>query len=658
MLALLLLLLPCLAFAQPDTTWSRSFQLGARCHISDGVYAGNNTIAFCGLSVTAENDSNFMIGAYTASGESLYVRTILDAAGTQGLDGIAYFAEDTVVAVGYSFQGGRKLDLVSFVASTGEVLWNHTYDGSGRSKGRDIVRLADGRLAAVGYRLGNNGSRSDAWLIMCSAQGDTLWTTNFGDAQTDVGNAILQKPNGNMFLGADFKPDEFQSDMWGVEVDLDGNQVGANQFFGGTDDDKCFGAVLDPSGNIRLMGRTGPDNNIDSYVAVIPAEGTPYTRSYSTNAVNEYFRAGIPWFGGMLYVGRAGTTETTTRFYMRAVDINENSLWSWQYGVIGTDGGFYSVVASPNGGAIALGTRVVTEGDTRGYLLGVSPPAGAYGVVLGQSDDQPIAHARVHAVGDERFSITNSAGEYRLELSVGSHDLVVEGFCIETDTVYDVTVAENELAEINFSPGQPVFGDLHSSVNLITMNEEFGSVEVPLRNIGTGNLSFNVQVVALDPPGAWIEVLPESGLIPPGETIPITVTVLAETTNTGAFDFYGRITLRSNSCPDTVLTIPVLVAVLDAEERGDLPAQFALSPAYPNPFNGQTSVMLELPAETDVRLEVFNLQGRWVETLADNRFVAGSHRININLNQHATGVYLLRAQMAEAVSVQKLLYLR
>lgn len=657
MLALLLLLIPCLAMAQPDTTWSRSFLVGARTHISDAVVAGDNVIAFCGLSVTAQGDSNFLIGAYTFTGESLYVHTILEAEGTQALDGITYVAEDTVAAVGYSFQGGRRLDLVSFVASTGEVLWNHTYVGVGRSRGRDIIKLADGRLAAVGYRLGD-GFHSDAWLLLCDAQGDTLWTRNFGALETDVGNAILQKPNGNIFFGGDFKPDDSQSDMWGVEVDLSGNQIGTDQLFGDTESQLCYSSVFDQNGSIRLMGRTGPDNNLDSYVAVIPTTGTPYTRSYSTNAVSEQFHAGMPWFGGMLYVGRAGTTGTITNFYLRAVDPSDNSLWSWRYGVSGTDGGLYAVVPSPNGGAVALGTEVVTEGVTRGYLLGISPPAGAFGIVTGLTDGEPVSGARVQAIGDTRFGVTNSAGEYRLELSAGTHDLVVTGFCIESDTVFDVTVVENDLAEVNFTPGQPQFGGLNSSINIMAMNEMYGTVQVPLRNVGTGSLSFQLEAEAVAPTGAWMEVMPETGIIPAGEFQDIAVTVFAETTNTGVFDFYGRITLRSNSCPDTVLILPVIVAVLDAEEDAVLPAEFALSPAYPNPFNGQTSITLELPAETDVRIAVFNVQGRWVETLTDGRLVAGNHRININLNQHSTGVYLLRAETTEAVAVQKLLFLR
>ncbi|MBK6766677.1 MAG: hypothetical protein IPG71_10285 [bacterium] len=93
MLALLLLLLPCLALAQPDTTWSRTFQIGTRCHINDCVYAGDNTVVFCGYSVASPGNNDFLIGAYTADGESLFVRTLEETVDTEVLDAVAYFGD-------------------------------------------------------------------------------------------------------------------------------------------------------------------------------------------------------------------------------------------------------------------------------------------------------------------------------------------------------------------------------------------------------------------------------------------------------------------------------------------------------------------------------------------------------------------------------------
>lgn len=58
-----------------------------------------------------------------------------------------------------------------------------------------------------------------------------------------------------------------------------------------------------------------------------------------------------------------------------------------------------------------------------------------------------------------------------------------------------------------------------------------------------------------------------------------------------------------------------------------LPTAFALRQNRPNPFSGTTEIRFELPAESAVRLEVFDAQGRVVRTLAEGAFPAGFHAV-------------------------------
>jgi hypothetical protein len=78
-----------------------------------------------------------------------------------------------------------------------------------------------------------------------------------------------------------------------------------------------------------------------------------------------------------------------------------------------------------------------------------------------------------------------------------------------------------------------------------------------------------------------------------------------------------------------------------------LPVQFALHQNRPNPFRGTTTIAFDLPAESPVTLEVFDLLGRRVATLADASYRAGRHSVEWDLRDLSgsrvrPGVYAYR----------------
>ena len=89
--------------------------------------------------------------------------------------------------------------------------------------------------------------------------------------------------------------------------------------------------------------------------------------------------------------------------------------------------------------------------------------------------------------------------------------------------------------------------------------------------------------------------------------------------------------------------------------------EFALSPAAPNPARGMTRLTLDLPRSSRVRLDVLDVQGRLVSTLADGEFVAGRHTVewrpSIGMRPLAAGVYLVRMAVANRTFVQRCLLL-
>ncbi len=84
---------------------------------------------------------------------------------------------------------------------------------------------------------------------------------------------------------------------------------------------------------------------------------------------------------------------------------------------------------------------------------------------------------------------------------------------------------------------------------------------------------------------------------------------------------------------------------------GEIPKTLALQPNYPNPFNPVTTIRFDLPASDalfyDVRLEIFDIQGRKVKTLVNGKYAPGSYALqwdatNANGLKAPSGVYVSR----------------
>lgn len=99
----------------------------------------------------------------------------------------------------------------------------------------------------------------------------------------------------------------------------------------------------------------------------------------------------------------------------------------------------------------------------------------------------------------------------------------------------------------------------------------------------------------------------------------------------------------------------VLVVNPDNNSGGNnLPSTIELKQNYPNPFNPTTQITYQLPELADVRLEVYDMAGRQVATLVNNRVNAGTHTINFNATDLSSGIYLYRLQAGTTVLTRKL----
>ena len=89
---------------------------------------------------------------------------------------------------------------------------------------------------------------------------------------------------------------------------------------------------------------------------------------------------------------------------------------------------------------------------------------------------------------------------------------------------------------------------------------------------------------------------------------------------------------------------PGPIATVGTEEE----TSFIDAESYPNPFNPRTVIRFTLSDERRVRLAVFDLLGRELAVLVDERRDAGHHEVYFDASDYATGTYLYRLSTAHA----------
>jgi hypothetical protein len=82
------------------------------------------------------------------------------------------------------------------------------------------------------------------------------------------------------------------------------------------------------------------------------------------------------------------------------------------------------------------------------------------------------------------------------------------------------------------------------------------------------------------------------------------------------------------------------------EDRPNLPINVELEQNYPNPFNPSTTITYSVPVDSPVRLTVTDITGRVVRTLVDSRHSAGTYRVNVEMLNLSSGIYLYRLEAA------------
>ena len=103
--------------------------------------------------------------------------------------------------------------------------------------------------------------------------------------------------------------------------------------------------------------------------------------------------------------------------------------------------------------------------------------------------------------------------------------------------------------------------------------------------------------------------------------------------------------------------------VTGVEENDETPLTFVLDQNYPNPFNPATIINYSLPAPEFVTIKIYDMLGREVSTLVNEKMNAGNHKVNWNGTDYsgrkvASGTYIYRFKAGNFVDSKKMLLIK
>ena len=89
-----------------------------------------------------------------------------------------------------------------------------------------------------------------------------------------------------------------------------------------------------------------------------------------------------------------------------------------------------------------------------------------------------------------------------------------------------------------------------------------------------------------------------------------------------------------------------------------VPSVFALYDNFPNPFNPVTTIRFDIPKNSDVRLNIFDINGKQVMSLVRGELTPGSYSISWDASGYASGIYFYKIEAGTFTTTKKMVLIK
>jgi hypothetical protein len=266
--------------------------------------------------------------------------------------------------IGLSVVGVVALWSTSLFALQPKTVWIETYGTGGNEYGYSVDHTSDGGYIVVGTKEPPIGISRDYYLVKTDAGGDTVWTRTYGGIRDDVGMSVQQTSDGGYIVGGwSFAPGAAAADARLVKIAANGDSVWTGEY-GGAGADAANSVQQTSDGGYIFTGATSSfgASDGDVYVVKTDASGdTAWTRLIGGSgydmgtSVRQTSDNGYVIAGGTFSYGAGGDV------YLIRMNATGDTVWTRTFGSTDWEIG-RSVQETSDGGYIIAGTT-----DSLGY---------------------------------------------------------------------------------------------------------------------------------------------------------------------------------------------------------------------------------------------------------------------------------------------------
>ena len=574
-------------------------------------------------------------------------------------------------------------------------IWATYYGGSATEYGWGICTDDSGNLYVTGYTVSTNfpmqtltgaynqttygGGTRDAFILKFNSSGARIWATYYGGSDIDNGYYICTDNSGNLYVSGETRSTNFPTqtltgaynqsvlggsqDVFILKFNSSGARIWATYYGGngwdGWDEGYGYSICTDNSGNLNITGMT---TSTDFPTQTLPGAYNQNTLNSSRDAFILKFNSSCSslwatYYGGnandwglsvctdnsdnLFFLGRTQSTDLPTPTlpgsynqttlggnydaFISKFNSNGVNLWASYYGGYATDRGL-SICTDNSGNFYATG--ITNSPDFSTQIL-----AGAYNQTTygGGYFDAFI------------LKFNNSCARIWATYYGGSaRD---EGYGICTDTSGNLYLTGTTQSNANF-PTQTLTGAYNQTTygggtwDAFVLKFNSNSARIWATYYGGDGRDVGQSICTSSSNYLYATGLTKSNNYPIQNL-------------TGA---YYQSTIAGEDDTFILKFNTILVGIKKISNK--IPSKYSLHQNYPNPFNPMTSIKFDLHKLSQTKLIVYDILGKEVATLVNEKLSAGNYEVDWNASGYTSGVYFYRLITDGYVDVKKMLLIK